>query len=106
LYKVDKSDIHGYGIIATDDIPKDTIVGKSHMGMGILNGLIVCSDTTVIGSFENHSYNPTCVSIIKEGDIYMVTVKDVKKGEELTVDFTKHSDISINIEYEVGDDWI
>ena len=29
IYKVDKSDIHGYGIIATEDIPTDTVVGRA-----------------------------------------------------------------------------
>ena len=98
MYTVDKSSIHGYGLIATKDISKDTDVGLSQVGIGFVNERLVAGETTDIGHFQNHSRNPNCINKIVGENLHMVTEEEIKNGEELTIDFTKNSDICINIE--------
>ena len=51
---IGKSNIHGYGIFAIKDIPKNTKLGLSHIKV---DDLMV---RTPLGGFYNHSDNPTC----------------------------------------------
>jgi len=105
MYKIDISNIHGHGLIAIQDIPKGTTVGKSHIGMGRVNNKVLCGNITEIGSFQNHSNKPNCKLSIIRNDIYSVTTTDIKQGEELVIDFTKNKGIAVNIEYKVEDSW-
>ena len=98
MYAVDKSSIHGYGLIATRDISKDTALGLSHIGIGFVNERLVAGEATEVGQFQNHNRNPNCINRIVRDNLHMITTIDVKCGEELTIDFTKKSDICINIE--------
>ena len=98
MYEVGKSSIHGYGLIATKDISKDTDIGLSHVGIGFVNDRLVVGETTDIGHFQNHNRNPNCINKIVGENLHMVTITEVGIGEELTIDFTKNSDICINIE--------
>lgn len=98
MYKVGKSSIHGYGLIATKNISKDTDVGLSHVGIGFVNERLVAGETTEIGHFQNHNRYANCINKVVGENLHMVTTKEVRKDEELTIDFTKNSDICINIE--------
>ena len=98
MYKVGESSIHGYGLIATEDISKDTDIGLSHIGIGFVNARLVAGETTDIGHFQNHNRDPNCINKVVGENLHMVTTQEVKIGEELTINFTKNSDICINIE--------
>ena len=98
MYKVGESSIHGYGLIATEDIVNDTDLGLSHIGIGFVNDRLVAGETTEIGEFQNHSSEPNCTNKIVRENLHMIVIHDVKCGEELTIDFTTNSDICINIE--------
>jgi SET domain-containing protein len=104
MYTVDKSTIHGYGLIATKDISKDTDIGLSHVGIGFVNERLVAGETSDIGHFQNHNLNPNCINKIVGENLHMVTMKKVRKDEELTIDFTKNFDICINIEN--SENWV
>ena len=101
MWKVDKSNIEGYGLIAYTNVSKGFDLGISHYGIGMVNGKVVGGDITELGVFQNHSDIPNCINKIVGEDIHMVTIKDIKAGEEFTIDYRKNKDISINIEYEV-----
>jgi hypothetical protein len=98
MYTVSESNIHGMGLIATKDISDDTDLGLSHIGIGFVNERLVAGEAMEIGQFQNHNRNPNCINRIVRDNLHMITTKDVKCGEELTIDFTKNSDICINIE--------
>ena len=89
------SDIHDIGLFAKENIPKATNFGMSH---------IQVSDTiirTPLGGFLNHSDNANCIKaelrMFNEDDPTkplnykkwnLVTIKDIKEGEELTLKYT------------------
>jgi len=104
MYKVGKSSIHGYGLIATKNLPKDTDIGLSHIGIGFVNERLVAGETTEVGSFQNHNRDPNCINKIVGENLHMVATKQIKNGEELTIDFVKNADICINIEN--SENWV
>jgi SET domain-containing protein len=88
------SDIHDIGVFAKEKIPMATNFGMCH---------IQISDTIVrtpLGGFINHSDNPNCEKVKltftneEKQQSYnfskwnLVTIKDIKKGEELTLKYT------------------
>ena len=84
------SPIHGYGLFAIDDIPYGTDLGVSHVfAVGFKDDYI----RTPLGGFINHSNTPNCYKIPSHEDSTLTyyilqTIKDIKKGEELTVTYT------------------
>ena len=98
MFKLSESHIHGHGLIATEDIKKNTDIGCSHIGIGMLNDKVVAGEATDIGNFQNHSRINNCTNKIVGKNLHMFTIKDVKKGEELVVNFYDNKNICINIE--------
>ena len=97
-----ESPIAGLGLFATEDIDKGTSLGVSH----IKNTSGKFEDNyirTPLGGSINHSDDPNCIKFIPDvvvaPDIkisppqYMSlkTIKDIKRGEELTVTYTLYS---------------
>jgi len=85
-----ESKIHNIGLFAKEKISKGTNFGMSH---------IQVSDTLVrtpLGGFINHSDDPNCEKVklyfkSDKGDFTkwnLITIKDLKKGEELTLKYT------------------
>ena len=84
------SDIHDIGLFAKEFIPTGTNFGMTH---------IQISDTLVrtpLGGFINHKDNHNCekVKLYFNSDHTqftkwnLITIKDIKKGEELTLSYT------------------
>ena len=88
------SKIHDIGLFAKEDIPVATNFGMSHVQV---------SDTiirTPLGGFINHSDEPNCEKVklrfTSENKQFtynfnkwnLVTIKDIKEGEELTLKYT------------------
>ncbi len=73
---IDRSSLHGLGLIATKDIPAGFSLGISHYKID--EKLM----RTPLGGFINHSDNPNCF-IDRHYSLY--TVQPIKKGQELTV---------------------
>ena len=88
------SDIHDIGIFAKEAIPRATNLGMTHLQFG--KTLI----RTPLGGFLNHSDDPNCekakLKFTNEDKdpayIFnkwnLITLKDIKKGEELTLTYT------------------
>lgn len=85
-----ESKIHNIGLFAKEKISKGTNFGMSH---------IQISDTVIrtpLGGFINHSDDPNCekVKLYFKTDKTaftkwnLVTIKDIKAGEELTLSYT------------------
>ena len=88
------SKIHDIGLFAKEDIPVATNFGMSHVQV---------SDTiirTPLGGFINHSDEPNCEKVklrftsedkqpaYNFNKWNLVTIKDIKEGEELTLKYT------------------
>ena len=88
------SDIHDIGVFAKEFIPGATNFGMTHLQFG--KTLI----RTPLGGFLNHSDDPNCEKVKlkftnedkKPSYIFnkwnLVTLKDIKEGEELTLKYT------------------
>ena len=87
------SDIHDIGVFAKEVIPQGTNFGMTHLQFG--KTLI----RTPLGGFLNHSDNPNCekaklkfTNEDKSSYVFnkwnLITLKDIKEGEELTLKYT------------------
>lgn len=99
------SKISGLGIFAVEDIPKDEMVivkaghlltldqvktlhSDIHPELQLADDLFVCpsnvSEVEDSMAYINHSCDP---NVGARGDIVFVTMRDVKEGEELVIDY-------------------
>ena len=92
---IKQSGINGLGLFADQKIMQGTNLGMSHLKIG---------DTifrTPLGGFINHANTPNCIKVELrmtnedlKGNQYhykkwnLVTIKDIKQGEELTLTYT------------------
>ena len=88
------SDIHDIGVFAKQFIPMTTNFGMTHLKFG--ETLI----RTPLGGFLNHSDNPNCEKVKltftnedqQPSYVFskwnLVTLKNIKEGEELTLTYT------------------
>ena len=90
---IKQSKVNGLGLFAKEGIAQGTNFGMSHIK---LNGNMV---RTPLGGFINHSDTPNTVKVellmTSENDIKfnykkwnLITLRNIKKGEELTVAYT------------------
>ena len=77
----------GTGVFAKNDYPSGTNIGKFH-DINDSNYIF-----TELGKKHNHSNTPNCKNKLKNNSRYMVTLKPVNKGEELTTDYTLQPDL-------------
>ncbi len=76
------SKIHGSGLFAKEDIDDNTKIG---LGWIVVGAELI---RTPLGGFINHSENPNTIKE-KVGDkYYLYTIRDIKKGEEITLKYT------------------
>ena len=90
---IQKSGINGLGLFAKEGIAQGPNLGMSHIK---LNGNMV---RTPLGGFINHGNTPNVVKVellmtyetgtkVNYKKWNLVTLRDIKKGEELTVRYT------------------
>ena len=87
---IKQSGIHNLGLFADQDIKQGTNLGITHIKV---DDKII---RTPLGGFINHAYEPICTT----GELHangnepyrkkwsLVTLQDIKKGEELTLRYT------------------
>lgn len=82
---IQKSIIEGIGLFATEELDKNTVLGRTH----------ILTETEIIrtplGGFYNHSDNPNCMKIQKGNNYYLKTLRNIKQNEEITVRYTLYS---------------
>ena len=101
---IEKSKVDGVGMYAEDDFKKGDVVfiKGGHIltrdelfSSGVINSYLPLDDNYFLGAtnkeeedsiklFINHSCDPNCGL---RGEITFVAMRDIKKGEELTVDY-------------------
>lgn len=106
------SPVHGTGCFANRDFTKGERIGEytgrriseaeadSQYAHAAKTYLFLLEDGTVIDAtndknplkYINHSCAPNCEAIEEEGRIYIYTLRDIKKGEELFYDYNLVSD--------------
>jgi SET domain-containing protein len=106
------SDIHRWGLYAGEFIPKRRKIIEytgekisrretKRRANGPLNYLFTlnsywCIDGNVNGSgaqYINHSCDPNCYAWIFKGHILYMSLRDIRKGEELTIDYHFDKDV-------------
>jgi SET domain-containing protein len=92
---IKESPIHGLGLYATEDIPEGTKLGNTHWWGGKEDPHRQRIIRTPLGGFYNHSDSPNCVKKEHRWSefnvmYYLVTLRDIKAGEEITVKYTMY----------------
>ena len=117
MWKVKKSKIHGTGVFASQDIKKNTTIIEyigekvsrsegnkrsekrlkkylNSVEKGSVYIFEVNSKYDIDGSplynkarYINHSCDPNCEIDIKKGRIWISSIKDIKRGDELSYDY-------------------
>lgn len=89
---VKESKIDGLGLVATKELKANEVLGIAHVkNANFPHGYI----RTALGAFYNHSDNPNCQ--VQNGYWqhmqvkYLVTLKNIKSGEELTAKYSLYS---------------
>jgi len=83
---IKESSIQGLGLFAKLDIKSKTNLGLTHIYIeGYKDNYI----RTPLGGFFNHSsVNPNCRILESDECLYLITISDIRKGEELTAKYT------------------
>lgn len=82
------SKIEGLGLIATDFIPKGTVIGKIHY---FVDGEL---HRTPLGAFGNHSDKPNCEKFWDHGAWYIRTIKNIQDCQEITWKYTLYKNFT------------
>ena len=81
------SQIQGAGILATEDIPGEVVIGITHVYDPNFQHNYI---RTPLGGFINHSESPNCELIDDENEEYkqLKTSKKIEQGDELTLKYS------------------
>jgi SET domain-containing protein len=86
---IKESGIEGLGLFATTNIPKDELLGLTHVYLESFPDNYI---RTPLGGFINYSEDPNC-KVVKEEivtghlTLQLYTRIEIKKGEELTLKY-------------------
>lgn len=83
---IKNSKIHGLGLFAASFIKENTNLGLTHVYNEKFENNYI---RTPLGGFFNHnSENPNCKILKIDECLFLVTIKEVHPGEELTAKYT------------------
>lgn len=83
---VKDSSINGLGLFSKEIIPKNTILGISHVKNNNYQHDVI---RTPLGGFINHDgETPNCIREDKGDHFELRTLRDIKPNEELTLKYT------------------
>ena len=86
---IKEATIHGLGVFAIRSIPKDTVLGISHVKDKDNTGHHYQGYVrTPLGGFINHSKEPNCIKVVPKDHLYYQNWPILEEGEELTVFYT------------------
>lgn len=94
-FKIDDSDIHGKGVIATKKFGKGDFIN-----VALYKVKDNWFDTTKFGAHLNHSYSPNARTRFEEDRYRTYSTSNINPGDEITVDYTKNKDLE-----QPEDDW-
>ena len=85
---VKRSGIEGLGLFANEDLPVGEVIGITHVWDERFKDHYI---RTATGAFINHSETPN-IGLVNNNDMrYGKTLRHIKKGEELTTQYTLYS---------------
>jgi len=84
-----RSDVHGKGIFASRGLEAHVVLFETHRKT---SGALKWANLIPNCSY-NHSATPNCHSLTLGDFKYLVTLREIKEGEELLVDYTKDEDL-------------
>jgi hypothetical protein len=88
----DVQDGRGFGVYTNKHLSATQIIGDTHYTIDNMAIAI-----TELGKFHNHSEKPNCEVIMGVHNIELSALRDIAKGEELTVNYQDYEMI-LNIE--------
>jgi|TARA_R110001583_G_scaffold154345_1_gene306023 SET domain-containing protein len=84
---IKQSNINGLGLFAVEPIRKSIDIGISHVAdRHFANGYI----RTPLGGFINHNTTPNCKTFTEGRLISIITLTDIKAGDEITLKYTMY----------------
>jgi len=91
LVNFKQSPCHGDGLIAEENIEADTFVWNTHLTFPEIKGLWI---NITPNCLYNHSKKYENCKIVTSGDVKsLYTIKKIKAGEELFIDYTKDREL-------------
>lgn len=84
IIEVKDSKIAGKGVFLKQNIGKGDFIGLAHTND---------QPSTELGRKHNHSETPNAESIKEGSNRYLISLKPIKKGEEVTVDYRKQPEL-------------
>jgi SET domain-containing protein len=112
--RIGQSRIHGRGVFATTTIRRGARVveylgeiiteeeaerrgqGRRHVWFFDLDcGHVIDGDPRLAGPCVNHSCQPNCFTEIDSGRVFIVALRTIRSGEELTYDYRLEPDVKI-----------
>lgn len=88
-YEIGFSNIHGKGIFATVPIKKGTDLGIAFEKVKNTGTPDKDYYRTDLGTFVNHDNKANLTIVVKGKNVHFVATKNIKSGEELTVNYEK-----------------
>lgn len=85
VWKVGPSNIHGQGVLTTQELRAGSRIG---VGIGYRLGIIPAI-TSDFGAWINHSYQPSASLMFLDGMYWVVAAKNLAPGDEVTVDYRR-----------------
>ena len=91
---IKQSSIEGLGLFTTEKVPGNFRIGITHIKDDRFeNGY----SRTPLGGFFNHSENPNC-RVVHEGEfIFLETINELDKNEEITASYTLYDPTKIGL---------
>ena len=84
---IQPSRINGLGLFTLRDIPAGKNLGMTHaQWIGEIDNLL----RTPLGGFINHSDTPNCKTSVEGRFLSIISITDIKEGEELTLKYTMY----------------
>ena len=88
-YEIKKSNISGNGIFVKNDIKLNENIGLGFEKIYNTNNPDRDYIRTELGKFINHSNKPNTKLNRVKNKYFIITIRDIRKGEELTLDYNK-----------------
>lgn len=82
---INKSEINGLGLFATEFINANTNIGLTHIYNEQFPDNYI---RTPLGGFFNHDKNPNARIDEQENSLFLITIRDIMPEEEITVTYT------------------
>ena len=103
--KAGKSKIHGNGLIADEPIRRGDVIELVHTIREIEPG-VRKTTPTLLGRNYNHSEEPNSMNVIDGDNRYLVALKEIEIGGEITTDYRNNPDLEQPDSFTSNDNYV